>query len=526
MLLTAPFLLFPQENSVSVVWFTEYESDTNQVLLYENGSESNPSRKITAKTMKMSRMRGGKKKESANDPTIIRHIWRHEAFVDKLPLYHGKSEEKIPYRIVSDQDTSEIYTLQAKAQPGTPLKILLTSDIQDKNLCAANFQKVYETVGNVDAIFVNGDIPFAADRAYDWFDGENAFFKVLQGTASHFINEVPYCGGVLMQNAPTYAAIGNHDIMGNYNTFSSLHAQFSNAAKPDKFNTVTWEEVFTVSQPERKERRYYAETMGDVRVVVLEIVNAWRSSIVGTKGKYSEIPGASNDEFGFGQMIFEPITPGSKQLQFLEQELQSEAFKTAKYKMVMFHWQHHSLGVNQIPAFTDPVASVVKDPITGLDMVIYDYPLDQDHVAKYIEPLLETAEVNIVFNAHSHLWNRFCTKSGMNILESSHVGGTDGACFDLQERMFIPSVFSKDDPRYSLAKYWNKDNYTLKGDPYGLQPIMPTLAELPDKSPYLSCETMTAFSILDTGMGCIDSYYFDTQKPDSEVVHFDRFSII
>ena len=37
--------------------------------------------------------------------------------------------------------------------------------------------------------------------------------------------------------------------------------------------------------------------------------------------------------------------------------------------------------------------------------------------------------------------------------------------------------------------------------------------------------TITAFSVMDTGTGMVDSYYFDTSNPDSEVVHFDSFAI-
>ena len=36
---------------------------------------------------------------------------------------------------------------------------------------------------------------------------------------------------------------------------------------------------------------------------------------------------------------------------------------------------------------------------------------------------------------------------------------------------------------------------------------------------------ITAFSIFDTGTGKITSYYFDTRKPDSEVIEFDQFQL-
>ena len=39
-------------------------------------------------------------------------------------------------------------------------------------------------------------------------------------------------------------------------------------------------------------------------------------------------------------------------------------------------------------------------------MTIYEYPLANDYLANYVEPLLEEYGVDFVFNAHSHLWNR------------------------------------------------------------------------------------------------------------------------
>lgn len=563
-LLTEPFLQLPEENSVHVVWFTESDEQPgdNYVLLYENGKDEEPTRKIVADTTKMSRIRGGHStsaEDNNDNPAIVRNIWRHEAVITDLPEYHGNAEEKIPYRVVSDDAESEIYTLQAQAQPGTPMKILLTSDIQTKNMCAANIQKVYETVGSVDAILANGDIVDVADRAYDWFDADSSFFRVMQGTTDRTIGGAEYSGAPLMQNAPTYAAVGNHEVMGRYSDTTGLSVQFNDPTTrayaeelyervnsdedPDNdvseeekeqfiqdnsFNTTSWEEVFTLPENDAGNERYYAVTIGDVRVIVLEVARIWRGNAVGTKSKYSETPGASVDEYGFGQHIFEPIDEGSDQLAFLEKELQSEEFQNAKYKMVMYHWQFHSLGGNQIPAYTDPVPSTVTDPVTDQEMTIYDYPLAEDYLANYVEPLLEEYGVDMVFNAHSHLWNRFQTDSGMNILETSNNGNTYNAFLDTMSRTDAwPSVFNGGD-RASLAENWDEDNYVLQGDPYGLSPIAPNLAELPNATedePYLMSNTVTAFSILDTGTGMVDSYYFDTSDPDSEVVKFDSFPI-
>lgn len=561
-LLTEPFLQVPGKTSVNVVWFTESEQapDINKVLLYENGADEPATREIVAVTTKLSRVRGGKTSADCNNASITRNIWRHEAVVTDLPEYHGSEDEKVSYNVVSDDAESKIYTLQAQAQEGTPQKILLTSDIQTKNMCAANIQKVTEAVGPIDAVLADGDIVDVADRAYDWFDADSSFFRVMQGTTDRVIGGNTYTGAELLQNAPVYAAIGNHEVMGRYSDTSALNAQFNDSttrayaeelyervnsdADPDNnvsaenkeqfirdnsFNTTSWEEVFTLPESETGDERYYAVTIGDVRVIVLEVARIWRGNAVGGKGKYSEVPGASVDEYGFGQHIFEPIDAGSDQLAFLEDELQSDSFRNAKYKMVMYHWQFHSLGGNQIPAYTDPVAGTVTDPVTNMEMTIYDYPLAEDYLANYVEPLLDEYDVDMVFNAHSHLWNRFQTDSGMNILETSNNGNTYNAFLDTKSRTDAwPSVFNSGNARASIANEWDAHNYILQGDPYGLSPIAPNLAPLPNATadePYLMSNTVTAFSVLDTGTGTVDSYYFDTSNPDSAVVHFDSFAI-
>ena len=43
--------------------------------------------------------------------------------------------------------------------------------------------------------------------------------------------------------------------------------------------------------------------------------------------------------------------------------------------------------------------------------------------------------------------------------------------------------------------------------------------------PYIASQEITVFSILDTGKGTVNSYYFDTTKPESEVVKFDEFKL-
>ena len=551
-LLTEPFLQLPTENSVNVVWFTETDTESNKVLVYDG--EGGQPREIEAETTKMSRTR------NANE-TQIRDIYRHEAVVDGLPQYTGDESEKFEYKVVSDGAESGTYTLQAQAAEGTPMKILLTSDSQLKNMTPANMQKVMETTGGIDAVLFAGDLVNVPDAANEWFDdaGGNSFFPSLQGTADKSYNGGSYTGGAIIQNAPLYAAAGNHEYMGRYSEETTPNQQFNDPVpvsyaealyeslseedkaeiedkeqfiKDNSFNTITYEEMLTLPESETGGELYYAETIGDVRLIVLDVARIWRDANMGesAKSKYADPAGATDPldkSRGFGSHIFEPIGEGSDQLEFLKNELASDEFQNAKYKVVMFHWQFHSLGGNAVPAYTDPVEHKVTLE-SGEEQIVYTYPMAEDYLVNDVEPLLEQYGVDFIFNGHSHVWNRFKTDSGMNILESSNVGNTYEAFLDTKDRAnngsYPPVLLESYEGDQNLKTPFDESDYVLAGDPYGLSPVMPSEGVLDE--PYLMSNNVTAFSVLDTATGKVDSYLFDTSDGgEGEVVLFDSFDV-
>ena len=547
-LLTDPFLQLPTTNSVRVVWFTEFSGTRNIVAYGENLSKI-----ATANTTKLSRTREDKdshisdemKQGIIDNNPIVRHIWRHEAEVTNL-----MPGVRIPYLVTSETKngesiSSKVFSLSPTPAAGIGLKILFTSDHQLMPMTAANLQKVAETIDKVDAVFMAGDLINIPDRASEWFDDDRgrAFFPGLQGRAFSEIDKngikTVYSGGELIQHAPIFPAIGNHEIMGRFSTSSSLNDQFNDPfpraavekiypyltkkygmkdqdvlLKNNSFNSDTYNEIFSLPS----EKNYYAVTFGDVRLVTLYVTNIWRTPNLdpGARGRYRERDEDFDrpEKWGYGQHIFEPIVKGSAQYSWLEQELYSAEFQQAKYKIVMFHYPPHSLGDNIVPAYTDPVQIVDRTLDGEIKMVRYEYPKQQDYLIRDVMPLLETAGVQLVLYGHSHLWNRFVSTSGMHFLETSNVGNSYGA-FAGRKRRFVP-------PGY-------REDYSAIGDPNGLEPVMPTVAPLLGKDglalPYIDSNDITAFSVFDTGSATVSSYYFDTRKPDSEVVKFDEFKL-
>jgi Calcineurin-like phosphoesterase len=549
-LLTDPFLQLPTDSSVQVVWFTEFEGAQHTVTYGKELTKT-----VAATTRKLSRTHEDQQSKIAQPPrqTIARTIWRHEATVANIA-----PGDRLPYRVTSIQTdgatvSSKVFTLAAKPSAGQPLKILLTSDHQLKPLVSANLQKVVETVGQVDLVLFAGDLVNEPDRASEWFDHAegNAFFPPLQGRASYSLEKAGittrYTGGAIIQHAPMYTAIGNHEVMGRFSLEQSIAAQFNdpvptaiaqaryeqNAAevnpshdpqiraewiKNHSFNTDTYEEIFSLPESNTGGRTYYATTFGDLRLVVLYATNVWRSPSLepDTRGKYRERQQDFDkpENWGWGQVIFEPIAKGSEQYIWLEQELNSSEFRQAKYKIVMLHNPPHSLGENSVPAYTDPVQIIERDGTGAIAAIRYEYPIANDYLTRDLVPLLENAGVQLVFYGHSHLWNRFVNPSGMHFLETSNVGNSYGAYIGTSTRS-VPQGY--------------QETYAAAGNPNGLEPIMPTIAPLLDANeqpmPYIASNDFTVFSIFDTEKGTIASYRFDTRKPNSPALKFDQFQL-
>jgi Calcineurin-like phosphoesterase/Purple acid Phosphatase, N-terminal domain len=555
-LLTDPFLQLPTPNSVRVVWFTEFAGSQHQV---EYGERLN--QRAVATTTRLSRMRedqrsrvGAQRQEGEiYQQPIQRDIWRHEAEITGLT-----AATRVPYRVISQDNgrsaKSETFTLSALPPAGTPLKILLTSDHQLKPMTPANLQKVVETVGQVDAVFLAGDLVDVADRASEWFDDNrgNAFFPSLQGRANYEIErqgkKTRYTGGAIIQSAPLFPVVGNHEVMGRFSTELGLNDQFSdpvpravaeqryrqNASqinpvndpaveaawvKDHSFNIESYEELFTLPTESPGGKKYYAITLGDVRLIALYVTNIWRRPSLkpDVRGRYREREADFNqpEGWGYGQHIFEPITPGSPQYTWLQAELNRPEFQQAKYRVVMFHHPPHSLGDNIVPAYTDPIQTIERTPDGTITAIRYEYPLAADYLIRDVVPLLEASGVQLVFYGHSHIWNRFISPTGMHFLESSNVGNTYGA-FTGEKQRAMPDGY--------------REQYVAIGNPNGLPAVMPTLNPVLDPAqqplPYVASNDITVFSILDTGTGTVSSYRFDTGQPQSPAIKFDEFPLL
>lgn len=571
-LLTDPMLQLPTEDGVHVVWFTEWEGSGHTVTVDGQTFE--------AETMKMSRTAEDDRswvEGQDGDGAIYggytpRDIWRHEAYVDGL-----ETGVRVPYFVTSIADdgteiTSDEFTLQPLPAEGQPLTILLTSDHQLKANTPANLEMVEMVAGEggIDAVFYPGDLQNIPDRASEWFDDSRgwAFFPGLQGNGGYTLERTrtedgitfnttrTYYGGEIIQHAPLFSAVGNHEVMGRFNPGNSLGAQYNDPQpravaearyeemaeivnptgdpaireqwiQDNSFNNTTYQELFTLPDDSPGGENYWAMQFGDVYIISLYSTRIWRTPSLGdnARGKYREPLADFNtpDDWGYGDFIFEDLQAGTPQYEWLTGVLASEEYQNARYKVVLMHQGPHGLGDNVNPVFAHPVQEILYDENGRIEFVKYEYPIEDDILYRDIVPLFNDAGVNLVHNGHSHVWWRMQNEAGVNFMETSNVGNNYGC--------YVEGYRERGNARVGEDPRFNAENYVVTGDPHGLEPIMPSeFAPMQDQDgndlPCVASNDLTIFSLFTTEDGMIRSYVYDTRDPESEPVLFDEFSVL
>ncbi len=575
-LLTDPFLQLPGSDSVRVVWNTSFAGDEHVVLVgdavdtldesaLEAAATGTPPAGISAfdaESAAYSRLAEDNASHVPVKPEpgaiVPREAWRHEAEVTGLT-----PGARVEYRVVSVDDGelagSGTFTLAPAPRPGDDLRVLLTSDHQAMANTPANLQRAAETLGEIDAVFFAGDLVNQPDRASEWFDDTRggAFFPVLQGNASRASTQGQvYSGGELIQHAPLYPAIGNHEVQGRRDGVTSIGTSFNSPVplevaeqlyetvasevnptndpairaqwlEDNSFSTTSYEEVFTLPESSTGGERYYATTVGDIRLVSLYSTRIWRGTTAQPdpaartqNSRYQEAAANLADPLaqGYGEFIFEPLAEGSEQYEWLEDEVGSDEWADARFRVVILHEGPQGLGDNVMPHFADPVRIEETDAEGGVIGVRYEYPAEDNVLLRDLTGLLEGAGTDMVYNGHSHLWNRFVSESGTHYLESSNTGNSYGAFHPLSGRS-----------RPVPPAPWNASDYLAQGNPGGLEPVLPTTQPLTNAegvpTPFVQSNDHAVFTVLDTATNEVISYAYDVRTPETAPIELDRFEI-
>jgi hypothetical protein len=410
-LLSQTFLQAPEPGGVRVVWFTNFSGTGHEILL-----EDAPGATSVVASRKLQTLYAGPRSYMEHPPDVVvrRRVWRHEAHVTSL-----EPGVRVRYHIASTAEDGSLhkagpFLLQPEPEPGEGLHILLTSDMQQRPMTLVNYTAVARSYPDLDAVFLAGDMVNRHSDAADWFDAfrpewrnapgeaQVAFFPALQGTYHTLLPEAIAPGGEILQNAPLFPAVGNHEVSGRFrpnlrvtrngeDVFTDVqwmdndpqprwfaewrYAMVADAVNPtadpalreawiahNSHQHLTYDELFTLLGTGQAGDGYYATRFGDVFLVSLNISRIWRGWGTGPDqwGKFKEAERDLNrpEEWGFGEFIFTPFHAGTPQHDWLKQVLASDAARDAKYRVVMAHQSVHGLGDNTLPAHVDPVMHI------------------------------------------------------------------------------------------------------------------------------------------------------------------------
>jgi len=410
-LLTDPFLQAPEPGGVRVVWMTSFPGVSHEVAL-----ENAPGAEVTVTSRKLRELYEGPRSQVEDQPTEVmrRQVWRHEAHVTGL-----EPGSRVAYRVASTAADGSVhgagpFRLRPAPEPGQALHILLTSDMQQRPMTLVNYAAVARAYPDLDAVFFAGDMVNRHRAASDWFDNfrpewrdapERAqvpFFPALQGTYARLLPEAGLSGGAILQNAPLFPAVGNHEVSGRFRPNRTVtrngqqhftdvqwmdndpqprwfaewrYSQVAHLVNPGDDPALreawvaahshdhrTYDELFTVPGAGPEGASYYATRLGDVFLVSMNVSRIWRRWGAGADewGKFKEADRDVNrpEEWGFGEFIFTPFHAGTTQHDWLRQVLASDAAQQARYRVVMAHQSVHGLGDNAVPAHVDPVMHI------------------------------------------------------------------------------------------------------------------------------------------------------------------------
>ncbi len=504
-ILTDPYLTGPTADGVVVAWFTEFEGDGHEVVFGDALQQ-----RVAATTTRMSQMFEDASSRIAGRPTPVpaegeaivdRPVYRHAALVTGL-----EPDVRVPYYAVSTVNgisfKSRVFTLQPLPSGDRPVRLLLTSDQQNRAMAPANYEKVVETVGLVDAVLFAGDFVDTPNRASEWFDrddeGRPSFFPSMQGRFKALFPEHPYAGGQILQHAPVFGTIGNHESPGRFDRADTL-GTMDNEPRPRWFAAWQWEQLSPAEQAATNMTRdefvrarsfdhvtyyemwdlpengvqgedpenFFSLTYGNLHLISMNVSRVWRNwnngFTNGGRGKFAEPSTTINDldTWGFGDIFFGDYSPGSAQRIWLGDQLSSAELASADFSVVLTHQTMFGNGDNAVPVMADPEARVTF--VDGREPIFTTFPASEadwqeivdaaeqgliesvnyryrraDDLWLGVEDELLAAGVDLVLAGHSHIWSRtFVEENGvrLNYLETSNVGNTFGPTVNFNNRV-------------------------------------------------------------------------------------------
>jgi hypothetical protein len=308
-------------------------------------------------------------------------------------------------------------------------------------------------------VFLAGDFVDNPHRASEWFDRHDPawlntptqpnrprfpnarppFFPSFQGRYQEVFPEFPYRGGRILQHAPLFGSIGNHESPGRwqpnerirlngqeivatidhmdndpqprwfaeakYEQIMRFNPQFNPTNDPrireqfireNSFEHTQYFEMWNHPQDGPQGESYWWYRMGNTCVISMNVSRVWRTwNINADRGKFTEFPSELNnpDDWGFGDMWFERFNRGSEQYRWLEGTLARPECQQAAYRVVIGHQTMFGLGDNSLPVMANPRVTIRFRLGTDTRELRLEYPVNLDRWNREIQPLANEGRI-------------------------------------------------------------------------------------------------------------------------------------
>ncbi len=386
MTVVGPFLQNPAQSTMHISWITQDQQSSCQIeVLNQSAKKSFP--------------------PVSSEMTYMESWW-----VNTVKLENLQTDTTYHYQLQCDQKIYGPYEFSTAPDENMPVTLLLLSDHQQKPMIHSTFEAIetYMQQNLADILLFAGDFVAHPNNPEEWFFNAqgNGFFETMTQQTQ------------ILQYVPLFPSIGNHEVTG-YGAPGKYAEQFY-AAEPASWNTVSYEEIFTLpplpSHVQKQRQNTYHETdiatgpeafyafrFGNTFIISLFVTRKW------VMGDHQQKSGATYEpQQGTGRFIFEPIKSGSIQYTWLQQQLKSSQSQTAEARIIFFHHPVYSQGQNIFPPFGE----------------VYHY--EEDYLVHDLVPLFEQYQVNLVYYGHNHIVNHF-QQNSVHYLESSNIGNSYGA---------------------------------------------------------------------------------------------------
>lgn len=337
--------------------------------------------------------------------------------------YSGSGGE---YQIRAGASSTPWLAVPPDPAPGESWRFLILSDHHGYSGCLLTMRAVARAASRqpFHGILFAGDMGSLPDDPASWFGSPDglSFLDSMAAPVGEVFRDCG-AGGVdaqsegaericrigwpLLSTAPIFACPGNHEVSSERGADARERAV---RVSPDSWNIETFRALFLRARaagvPDAAPAAAlgcYAASIGPLRILTLFVARRWVPGDHSTRtGPCYELP---------GRFIFEPITPGSPQLEWVQSWIVGSegnppavagSAESPALHVAVFHHPPFAQGGNAVPLFDEPVS--------------YRTNLIARHLVPIIEPW-----AHLVLSGHNHAVNHHLIR-GVHYFESSHMG--------------------------------------------------------------------------------------------------------